>query len=108
GDHVLRWVAQVLSKSIRPYDTLGRYGGEEFLLVIPGSTLEEARAIANRAREAVERDVLTLDGKPLPLTISAGVAAWDPGIDDETLLRIADDALYRAKEGGRNRVEMAV
>ena len=104
GDQVIRWVAKVIGASIRPYDTLGRYGGEEFLLVIPGAGPDGAIAAAERARTAIEHQVCAVDGMQLHITVSAGVATSSPGMDADTLLRLADDALYRAKETGRNRV----
>jgi diguanylate cyclase (GGDEF)-like protein len=107
GDRVICWVTEVIGKSIRPYDTLGRYGGEEFLLVIPGAGPDAAVVVANRARLAVEGQFCVVDGDPMAITVSAGVATLAPHIDGEGLLRLADDALYRAKEAGRNRVVLA-
>jgi diguanylate cyclase (GGDEF)-like protein len=104
GDQVIRWVAKALGDSIRPYDTLGRYGGEEFLVVIPGAAPEGALAATERARLAIEREPCAVDGKEMWITVSAGVATSAPGMDTDTLLRLADAALYRAKEAGRNRV----
>jgi len=107
GDQVIKWVAKVIDGSIRPYDTLGRYGGEEFLLLIPGAGPDGAVAAAERARAAIEREECTVDGMRLHITVSAGVATSSPGMDADTLLRLADDALYSAKESGRNRVVLA-
>jgi diguanylate cyclase (GGDEF)-like protein len=107
GDQVIKWVAQVIDDSIRPYDTLGRYGGEEFLLLIPGAGPDGAIAVAERARMAIEQQPCIVEGNPLRVTVSAGVAAWSPDMDTDALLRLADDALYRAKETGRNRVVLA-
>lgn len=104
GDQVIRWVAKVIDDSIRPYDTLGRYGGEEFLLLIPGAGAHGAIAVAERARLAIERQPCIVDGMQLRITVSAGVATSSPDRDADALLRLADDALYRAKETGRNRV----
>jgi diguanylate cyclase (GGDEF)-like protein len=104
GDQVIKWVAKTLGESIRPYDTLGRYGGEEFLVVIPGAGLEGATAAAERTRLAIERQTCVVDGMELWITVSAGVATSAPDMDTDTLLRLADAALYRAKQAGRNRV----
>jgi diguanylate cyclase (GGDEF)-like protein len=107
GDQVIKWVAQVIDDSIRPYDTLGRYGGEEFLLLIPGAGAGGAIAVAERARMAIERQPCIVDGEPLRITVSAGVATSSTDGDADALLRLADEALYRAKESGRNRVVRA-
>ncbi len=104
GDQVIKWVAKTLGESIRPYDTLGRYGGEEFLVVIPGAGPEGAAAAAERARLAIERRPCVVDGMELQITVSAGVASSAADMDTDALLRLADAALYRAKEAGRNRV----
>jgi diguanylate cyclase (GGDEF)-like protein len=104
GDQVIKWVAKEIGESIRPYDTLGRYGGEEFLLVIPGAGPDGAVAAAERARAAIERQSCMVDGMQLAITVSAGVATWSADTDADALLRLADDALYRAKQTGRNRV----
>jgi diguanylate cyclase (GGDEF)-like protein len=107
GDQVIKWVTDVIGKSIRPYDALGRYGGEEFLLLMPGARPEAGVIVAERARAALEKQECFVDGKPLRITISAGVAAWSEEIDADTLFRAADQALYRAKQGGRNRIVLA-
>jgi len=107
GDQVLKWVSKVIENSIRPYDTLGRYGGEEFLLLIPTAAADGAFTVAERARLAIERAACVVDGKELRITVSAGVATSSPDMDADTLLRLADEALYRAKETGRNRVVRA-
>jgi diguanylate cyclase (GGDEF)-like protein len=104
GDQVIKWVAKTLGGSIRPYDTLGRYGGEEFLVVIPGAGPEGALAAAERTRAAIELKPCVVDGMDLWITVSAGVATSAADMDTDALLRLADAALYRAKEAGRNRV----
>ena len=107
GDRVLKWLTQIVGKSIRPYDALGRYGGEEFLLVMPGARPEAALAVVERARVAIEKQELVIDGTPLRVTLSAGVAGWSEDVDADTLFRAADKALYRAKQEGRNRAVLA-
>jgi diguanylate cyclase (GGDEF)-like protein len=107
GDSVLRDVAQLLKGAAREIDRVGRYGGEEFLLILSGTVLDAAVTFAERLREIVAGHTFSLpDGKTITRTISCGVAAWPhPGVtDQEELLRAADDALYVAKETGRNRV----
>jgi diguanylate cyclase (GGDEF)-like protein len=108
GDEVLRWLTQVIGKSIRPYDTLGRYGGEEFLMIMPGTAQDLAASVADRARIAIQDRACLVRGKEIRMTISAGLATFTRGIDLDALLRSADHALYRAKEGGRNRVVSAM
>lgn len=108
GDRVLRRVALLMRALVPPEGVLGRYGGEEFLLVLPGHDLETARQIAERTRRAVEESSAT--GEPR-VTLSIGVAARLPGsanIQAAILIDDADRALYRAKESGRNRVETAL
>ena len=107
GDRVLRRVARLVRGMLPPQALLGRYGGEEFLLVLPGHELEAARRLAERIRRAVEDS--TAPEEPL-VTLSIGVAARTAGsdIDPDELIEDADRALYRAKESGRNRVETAL
>jgi diguanylate cyclase (GGDEF)-like protein len=107
GDEVLKWVTRTIGRNIRTYDTLGRYGGEEFLLIMPGIGRAGAMVIADRARLAIEEQVCTVGNAQIRITISAGVAASNGDGDPEALLQLADDALYRAKKSGRNRVAIA-
>jgi diguanylate cyclase (GGDEF)-like protein len=105
GDYVLREVASRLRASIRIYDTLGRYGGEEFLAVMPNTTLEEALIVSERMHKAVGFEPVTFEGITIPVTVSIGVASsYSPEEDSEHAIKRADDALYRAKETGRDRV----
>jgi len=106
GDAVLRQVAEVLRDSAREIDRVGRYGGEEFLVLLPGANVEDARHYAERARAATEAREFAYEGGALRRTLSAGVAAWPhPDVrHQEALVKLADDALYAAKTGGRNRV----
>jgi diguanylate cyclase (GGDEF)-like protein len=107
GDEVLREVARRVIESVRSVDLVGRYGGEEFALLLPeteGSTA--ARNVAERVRRCVEAAPVATSAGPVPVTVSVGVACRAPGPDGiETLLDRADQALLRAKQGGRNRVE---
>jgi diguanylate cyclase (GGDEF)-like protein len=111
GDAVLREVAGILKSTSRQSDVTGRYGGEEFLVVLPGTTLEGARAAAEKIRKQVEGHSFNgISGETIPVTLSLGCAAFEPGQEAEPpdvdrLLSRADQCLYRAKAGGRNRVE---
>ncbi|HST07512.1 MAG TPA: diguanylate cyclase [Gemmatimonadaceae bacterium] len=106
GDAVLKDFAHLLKCEAREIDRVGRYGGEEFLLILPGTVLDSAVTFAERLREKVEAHTFTYAGGTLCRTMSCGVAASPhPRVkDQEALLRAADDALYVAKETGRNRV----
>lgn len=107
GDAVLLELAQRMLKCIRPYDCLGRYGGEEFVVVLPSSAEEGGVRAAERIRKAIEGTQVRAPEGKISVTASLGVATTDPSRlqDPEELLRSADAALYRAKELGRNRVE---
>ena len=106
GDEVLRQFAQILKREAREIDRVGRYGGEEFMLLLPGSGIEDAASFAERVRKATEEHTFTFEGGELKRTASFGVSAWPDGRveDAEGLVKAADDALYVAKETGRNRV----
>jgi two-component system, cell cycle response regulator len=106
GDSVLKEFAQLLKAEAREIDRVGRYGGEEFLLILSGTVLDAAVTFAERLRERVEGHTFSYAGGTLRRTMSCGVAASPhPRVrDQEALLRAADDALYVAKETGRNRV----
>lgn len=106
GDVVLRHVAQTIQSAIRTNDTIGRYGGEEFLLVLPEADVEQAAAVAEKLRRLVGRTPVTLpDGEELAVTISIGVAAGaGEGLRLDTITRDADTALYAAKSLGRDQV----
>jgi diguanylate cyclase (GGDEF)-like protein len=109
GDAVLLKVASRLRSCIRPQEALGRYGGEEFLIVLPGSSSETATAVAERMRRTIASNPEVIGGATLNLTISAGVASTDifATATTEELISRADVALYAAKDGGRNRVVQA-
>jgi len=107
GDAVLRQAAERMRGSLRAYDTIGRYGGEEFLILAPNTDLLGAAAQAERLRLAVAKSPICTPDAPIPLTVSLGVTVSRAGeaCTPESLIRTADEALYRAKERGRNRVE---
>ena len=106
GDTVLRRIAAEISGCLRPYDYVGRYGGEEFLIVVPGCSASETVQLAERIRVQVADCTLSVSGAPLVVTVSMGVAAGSSPEDLEAMLRAADSALYTAKHHGRNRVEV--
>jgi two-component system cell cycle response regulator len=106
GDAVLRQLAALLKIAAREIDRVGRYGGEEFMLILPGATAEAAVTFAERVRKSVEEHTFAFDGGSVQRTISCGVAGWPHTriTNVDALVRAADDALYVAKEQGRNRV----
>ena len=106
GDAVLHGVADALKAQLRAVDMLGRYGGEEFMVVLPGTPLPAGRTCAERLRHSVSALQLLL-GTDERVTVSIGLAEWAPGDHLATLVARADEALYRAKHGGRDRVEAA-
>lgn len=101
GDHVLKKLVEVLSGLIRRTDTLSRWGGEEFAILLPGARCSGASRVAEALRTGIEQ---TPFGLARPVTISIGLAEYNPGNTAANLIRDADLALYRAKQGGRNRV----
>jgi diguanylate cyclase (GGDEF)-like protein len=108
GDAVLREFAQLLNETVRDVDLAGRWGGEEFLVILPGTHLEGGAQVAERIRLALAgRIVLSADGSPIPVTASFGVAATPPASTAAELFSAADAALYQAKGNGKNRVEVA-
>lgn len=109
GDAVLRIASQKMLAMMRLYDSIGRYGGEEFLIVLPECCLECATAFAERLRSCIDLESMDTPEGMIPVTISLGVAenSRDVRRDRHSLVKAADTALYKAKENGRNRVEMA-
>jgi diguanylate cyclase (GGDEF)-like protein len=101
GDHVLREVGAIFQRAVRSYDWVGRYGGEEFLLILPGSGFAGARIRAEQLRMAVQWARIHDGLRAIPVTASFGVACGFPS-QYETLIQAADAALYRAKDNGRN------
>jgi len=104
GDTALATVAKTISDNIRPYDSAVRYGGEEFIVLLPNTTATEARIIAERLKERVRnRPVMNSGGRRLPmLTVSIGMAELKVEQDTASFIKAADAALYRAKDSGRN------
>ncbi|HUJ32368.1 MAG TPA: diguanylate cyclase [Candidatus Acidoferrum sp.] len=109
GDAVLKAVTRIMEGSLRPYDVVGRYGGEEFLLVVPRSDAQAALGVAERIRKAIDSKPIDTDAGKIRVTVSLGVAASTDAsrFESQALLQLADDALYRAKQNGRDRSELA-
>jgi diguanylate cyclase (GGDEF)-like protein len=106
GDKVLQEAAGRMKAALRPYDRVGRYGGEEFLIVASGCDGAEATALAERIRRSIGEEPVNWSPVEVAMTSSLGVAVSGNGREDgDTLIADADEALYRAKNGGRNRVE---
>lgn len=107
GDAVLRLTSRRMLTQVRDYDYIGRYGGEEFFMVLPGCCEDTAQALAERLRLCICSEAMDIPEGAVSLTISLGVATRSQGEskDINSLIQTADQALYRAKEKGRNRVE---
>lgn len=107
GDALLKHFAALVESELRKIDTAGRVGGEEFAIILPGATPDEARVLAERLRTKVENHPLTRDGQAIGVSVSIGITAMktSDSSPDTALIR-ADQALYRAKANGRNRVEV--
>lgn len=107
GDKVLVKVAELMAANLRDIDVLARWGGEEFLVLLPNSDTTNAVAVGERLRRAVAEASIEVDGRRIPVTMSFGVAQVDGEGDLQPATVRADQALYSSKEGGRNRVTLA-
>ncbi len=107
GDHVLRGIAAILNLTVRQNDIVGRYGGEEFGLVLPETSAEPAFQLCEWIRKAIEEHLFHLDKKEVKITVSIGVCIKSPEFKDyKEMIQKADKMLYEAKAKGRNRVEI--
>ncbi len=107
GDEALRHMGRLLRRNLRSTDLCARYGGEEMIVLMPGTEILHGHLTAERLRESVADTPLRLhDGRELVIQISGGIAQWQPGATLNDLIRSADQALYKAKESGRNKVVM--
>jgi diguanylate cyclase (GGDEF)-like protein/PAS domain S-box-containing protein len=104
GDRVLKLVAETLAKNARPFDLIGRWGGEEFIGVVRNITAAQLKDIGERMRMLVANSYLIQDGEKLKVTISLGGTLLIPGDTVETLIKRADNLLYKSKHAGRNRL----
>lgn len=109
GDYVIKTIAKILKSSTRITDILGRYGGEEFAILLPETNEDGAYGVAERIRKLIEPYEFNYGNKKLKITVSIGVASYDGKrkIKPETIIKEADNALYRAKNLGRNRTVVA-
>lgn len=108
GDTVLRIIASGIAAVVRPYDSVGRYGGEEFLIVAPGCGIAETWELAERVRVHVADCSIMVGGASVQVSLSLGIATGEAAGEIEKLLQAADAALYQAKNAGRNRVEPSI
>ena len=109
GDMALVAVVEAMQDSVRGIDVLGRWGGEEFTALLPGTNLESAHLVADRVRQNIEKLELQTNSGPMRITVSIGVATVRDARDDvKGMLLRADKALYQAKKNGRNQVLTAV
>jgi diguanylate cyclase (GGDEF)-like protein/PAS domain S-box-containing protein len=108
GDYILKQAAEVMKKSFRKTDIICRYGGEEFLIILPATDLKGSAAAAEKLRANVEAEKIVFEETHIPITISLGIAQINLGMENhnDTIAR-ADSALYEAKRSGRNRVKIA-
>ena len=109
GDLVLKTVSKVIKSQLRDYDIAGRYGGEEFLLLLPYTNFEDAKIVAERLRKSIETKKIDIskilpDHKSISVTMSLGVAQYNQSEYEKVFIQNADKALYKAKESGRNKV----
>jgi diguanylate cyclase (GGDEF)-like protein len=105
GDSVLKKMARIAAERVRASDTFARIGGEEFAVILPDTTAEDAQKIGESIRQSIEAETFPVGGQPRSLTLSGGVAAWSDELEDMSdLLRLADSRLYQAKSSGRNRI----
>lgn len=108
GDQVLQRVAKILKMGLREHDTVGRFGGEEFILILRGNHLQRTIDIAERCRREIAQHSIELsDGRFIQITASFGIALSHPDRTKEEIIRLADEALYRAKADGRNVVRFS-
>jgi diguanylate cyclase (GGDEF)-like protein len=103
GDFVLKSIAQLMVKTLRTIDVVGRYGGEEFIVLMPETDLENAYNAGERLRQAIEAMGFSHNNNLIRLTISTGIATYQEGKNGQDLIKIADDNLYKAKRGGKNK-----
>ena len=108
GDEVIRLLAKLISTVSRETDICGRYGGEEFTILLPDTAAENVMVLAQRIRQSVEKLTIEYEQQSISFTVSVGIAQFDPAFEQHTQwLERVDKALYQAKAGGRNQVVIA-
>lgn len=108
GDYILQQLSKIFFENLRRIDTVGRYGGDEFILILHETTVEGAKIVSEKLRRLIENKVFVFEGNSIKVTVSIGIASF-PGrkkLNKEMIMKSADDALYRAKNNGRNRIEI--
>lgn len=109
GDEVLEKIATLIRRNIRDTDVAGRYGGEEFIIILPQADLSSALVVNERIRSVIENaEMKDSVGNVFAITVSLGLSSWEPGEDAHSLISRTDEALYKAKQNGRNRVEISL
>ncbi len=108
GDYILQQLSKIFFKNLRRIDTIGRYGGDEFILILPETTAEGAKTLSEKLRRLIENKVFVFEGNSIRITISIGIASFlgEKKLTKELIIKSADDALYQAKNNGRNRIEV--
>ena len=106
GDAVIKDIAEAMQHNFRDIDLLGRYGGEEFIALLPETSMADAKTIVERVRSAVDQRTVTFEGGEITYSASFGIAQAEPGMPLEKAVGEADKALYHAKQEGKNRVEV--
>ncbi|MCX8164707.1 MAG: GGDEF domain-containing protein [Aquificaceae bacterium] len=107
GDIMLKSFAEILRKSIRQSDMPARFGGEEFVLLMPNTNLQQGKVVAERIRVSFQNNFIIYDGNEINTTLSGGLVSFSPNVESiDELIKMADEALYKAKESGRNRIEI--
>lgn len=104
GDRALQFMAEVVNENVRDIDLAARWGGEEIVLGLIGASEEDAYKIAERIRTQIEGEKLKIGGEEVHFTVSGGVCSYEQAKGFDELLALADKALYKAKEGGKNRI----
>jgi diguanylate cyclase len=107
GDHALIHLVRVIKETLRTMDVIGRFGGEEFMVILPDTPLEDAVQTVTRLQRELTKRIFMYNNEKLLITFSAGVALHQPGEDQSSLIKRADEALYKAKRAGKNRVVAA-
>jgi len=106
GDRVLRFISRSIARRLRDIDFFGRYGGEEFVVIMPDTTREQAFAVLEKIRATIAATSFNYKNEPMPITLSVGITQFEEGDRIETALARADTALYSAKKNGRNRCQL--